>query len=401
MTVATSQKLSIRDLDLKGKRLLVRVDYNVPLGPDRVVSDDTRIRASLPTLNYARKQGARLVLVSHLGRPKGKPAEEFRMAPVAKRLGELLDAPVQTAADCIGDSVRRKVEALKPGEVLLLENVRFHAGEEQNDPGFAKSLAQLADLFVNDAFGTCHRAHASTVGVTEFLPSAMGFLVEKEVSVLSKILSDPERPFAMILGGAKVSDKVGILENLTGTLDTLLIGGAMAYLFLKVKGISVGKSKLEEEKLDLARTLLERMEKKVTLCLPVDHVTADRPLKPEPPKKSTLRMESIPEGEFGYDIGPATVKRFKEALRQAKTVLWNGPLGVFENPLFEKGTREIASYLAEQKQTTTVIGGGDTAAAVEQFGLAGRMTHVSTGGGASLEFLEGKELPGIAALKDK
>jgi len=396
-----TQKLTIRDLEISGKRVLIRVDYNVPLDASGKVAEDSRIRATLETLTYARQKGAKIILVSHLGRPEGQVVETLRMAPVAERLGKILDHPIQTSCDCIGEETVRSSKELKPGEVLLLENVRFHPEEEKNDPAFAKNLAQAADIFVNDAFGTAHRAHASTVGVTQFLPAAMGFLMEREINALSKILSSPEKPFAMILGGAKVSDKVGILENLIDKLDLLLIGGAMAYTFLKVQGFSIGKSKVEEGKLDLAKTLLSRMEKKVVLKLPVDHITASSSLKPSPPTQKMVRFREIPEGEFGYDIGPQTVETFQAALRRAKTVLWNGPLGVCENPLFEKGTRDVAEFLAKQKGMTTVIGGGDTAAAIAQFGLTDRMTHVSTGGGASLEFLEGKTLPGIMALTDR
>jgi len=389
-------------MELRGKRILIRVDYNVPLNAKLAVTDDSRIRATLPTLRYARGKGARIVLVSHLGRPDGKVVEELRMAPVARRLGELLGHSVQYTRDCIGEDVLRHSKELRSGDILLLENVRFHPEEEKNDPDFSQKLSQLGEVYVNDAFGTAHRAHASTVGVAKFLPAAMGFLMEKEVESLSKILRNPERPFAMIVGGAKVSDKVGIFKNLIDSLDILLIGGAMAYTFLKVQGFSVGKSKVEEEKLDLAKELLSKMEKKkLLLKLPIDHVTATQPLKPEPPTERFIRKKEIPVNEYGYDIGPETVEVFEKTLSKAKTVLWNGPLGVFENPLFEKGTRDVAEFLAEQKGTATVIGGGDTAAAIAHFKLTDRMTHVSTGGGASLEFLEGKTLPGIAALTDK
>ncbi len=397
-----NQKQTIRDLDLRGKRVLIRVDYNVPLNAKLKVTDDSRIRATLKTLRYAREKGAKIILVSHLGRPDGQVVEDLRMRPVAVRLGELLGHAVQTMRDCVGDEVVRHAKELRSGDILLLENVRFHPEEEKNDASFARELARSADLYVNDAFGTAHRAHASTAGVAQFLPSAMGFLMEKEVVSLSKILKNPERPFAVIVGGAKVSDKVGILENLISSLDILLIGGAMAYTFLKVQGISVGKSKVEEGKLDLAKKLLKRMEeKKIVLKLPVDHVTSRSPLGPPPPTESVIRDREIPEGEYGYDIGPKTIRSFTEALAKAKTVLWNGPVGVFEVPLFEKGSREIAEYLASQKGTTRVVGGGDTASAVAHFRLTEKMTHVSTGGGASLEFLEGKVLPGIAALSDR
>ena len=395
------KKLSIRDLSLKGKRCLIRVDYNVPLSPSGEVTDDTRIRASLETLTYARQQGARLVLVSHLGRPDGKVVEPLRMDPAARRLGKLLGIPIQKSDGCIGEKVFRQSQALKEGEILLLENVRFHPEEEKNDPGFAKALAQSAELFVNDAFGTAHRAHASTVGVTQFLPSAMGFLMEKEVAALSKVLFHPEKPFAMILGGAKVSDKVGVLESLIGKVDLILIGGAMAYTFLKVQGVAVGRSRVEEDKLDVARSILQKIQsKKITLVLPGDHLTSSQPIGKEPLTQKQTRSPGIPDGEYGYDIGPETVRRFTDQLKKVRTVLWNGPLGVFEQPLFAEGTREVARFLAG-RQITSVIGGGDTVAAVTQLGFAEKMTHVSTGGGASLEFLEGKTLPGIAALTDK
>ena len=396
-----TQKLTIRDLEIGGKKVLIRVDYNVPQDSRGNVTDDSRIRATLETLNYACGKRAKIILASHLGRPDGQVVESLRMGPVAERLGKILGVPIQYSRDCIGDEALRKSEALKGGEILLLENVRFHPEEEKNDPSFSKRLAGLAERYVNDAFGTAHRAHASTAGVAQYLPAAMGFLMEKEIKALSKILSSPEKPFAMILGGAKVSDKVGLLENLIDKLDFLLIGGAMAYTFLKVQGISVGKSKVEEDKLDLARKLLSHMEKKLTLRLPMDHVTASVSLKPDPPTQKKVRPRDIPENEYGYDIGPLTVASFQEVLGKAKTVLWNGPLGVFENSLFEKGTKDVAEFLAKQKGITTVIGGGDTAAAIARFGLTERMTHVSTGGGASLEFLEGKVLPGIMALTDK
>ena len=395
------KKRSIRDLSLKGKRCLIRVDYNVPLSASGEVADDTRIRASLETLTFARQKGARIILVSHLGRPDGKVVEKLRMNPVAKHLEKLLGTAVRKLDDCIGASVVSQAKALKDGEVLLLENVRFHQEEEQNGLSFARSLSETAELYVNDAFGTAHRAHASTAGVAQFLPSAMGFLMEKEVSALSKVLFHPEKPFAMILGGAKVSDKVGILDHLIEKLDLILIGGAMAYTFLKVQGVAVGKSRVEEDKLDVARSILKKIEaKKITLVLPVDHATSPEPLGKEKLTQKALRKPGIPEGEYGYDIGPETVKRFIDPLKKAKTVLWNGPVGVFEQPLFVEGTCEIARFLAGQRQVTSVIGGGDTVAAVSQLGFADKMTHVSTGGGASLEFLEGKTLPGIAALAD-
>jgi len=394
------QKLTLEDLELEGRRLLIRVDYNVPLNEKGQVTDDSRILATLPTLRYARKKGAKIILVSHLGRPKGKVVDALRMKPVAERLGQILETSIQTVKDCIGNQIEQASQALKPGEILLLENVRFHAEEEKNDSAFSEALSKLADLYVNDAFGTAHRAHASTVGVTQFLPSAMGFLLATEIQALSKISSKPEKPFAIILGGAKVSDKVGILENLIDKLDLILVGGAMAYTFLKVQGVSIGKSKVEEDKLEVAEKILKRVEGKVTLKLPEDHVTANVPLS-ESPTKSEIHPLQIPKDAYGYDIGPQTVTSFKKALKSARTVLWNGPVGVCENPLFAKGTQEIATFLGGQQDITTVIGGGDTAAAIKQFGLTEKMTHVSTGGGASLEFLEGQSLPGILALTDK
>lgn len=396
------EKKTIRDLEVGGKRVLIRVDYNVPLDPSGNVTDESRLRATLPTLDYARKKRAKIILVSHLGRPEGHVVENLRMKPVRETLEKLLATPVQYLRECVGEEVVRKSKLLQEGEILLLENVRFHTGEEKNDPLFAKQLAEAADFYVNDAFGTAHRAHASTEGVARYLPSAMGFLMEKEIKALSQVLFEPKRPFAMILGGAKVSDKVGILENLIEKVDLILLGGAMAYTFLKVRGLSVGKSKVEDEKLELAKRLLDRMEEKGITChLPVDHVTAKSPLKPDPPKEKYVRSHEIPPEEYGYDIGPETVKLFQGALQEVKTVLWNGPLGVFENPLFEKGTEAIAACLGNKKGVTTVVGGGDTASALSHFQLSERMTHVSTGGGASLEFLEGKALPGIVALSDK
>jgi 3-phosphoglycerate kinase len=373
-------KLSVRDLDLKGKRVLVRVDFNVPL-KDGAVADDTRIKASLPTIQYILEQGGKAVLVSHLGRPDGKPNDKYSLKPVAARLQELLGKPVDFPEP-------------KGGALTLLENVRFDPGEEKNDDALAKKLAAYGDVYVNDAFGTAHRAHASTAGVTKyFKQSACGFLIEKEIKYLGKILTSPDKPFIAIMGGSKVSDKILILEQLTKKVDAIIVGGGMAYTLLKAQGKSVGNSKVEADKLDLARKILASAR----IILPVDHVAADK----FDAAAKTQVVTDVPDGWMGLDIGPQSVELFKKELSTAKTVLWNGPLGVFEMDAFALGTKAIANYLARLEGCTTIVGGGDTAAAVEKFGVADRMSHVSTGGGASLEFLEGKELPGIAALSDK
>ena len=373
-------KLSVRDLDLDGKRVLVRVDFNVPV-KDGKVTDDTRITASLPTIRYILENGGKAVLVSHLGRPDGKADPKFSLKPVAMRLQELIGKPVD-----FGEP--------KGGPVTLLENVRFDPGEEKNDPGLAKKLAAYGDVYVNDAFGTAHRAHASTAGVTKhFKQSACGFLIEKEIKYLGKVLTNPDKPFVAIMGGSKVSDKILILEHLAKKVDLILVGGGMAYTLLKAKGKPVGASKVEADKLDVAKKVLASAR----LALPVDHVIADK----FDAVANTKIVDDVPEGWMGLDIGPKTIELFKSQLKHAKTVLWNGPVGVFEFGPFSRGTREIAEYLAGLKGATTIVGGGDTAAAVEKFGVAEKMSHVSTGGGASLEFLEGKELPGIAALTEK
>ena len=391
-------KKSIKDFDLKGKRVLIRVDFNVPLDGDFKITDDTRIRSSIPTIDYALKNGGSVVLMSHLGRPKGKVNDSMRLTPVANRLKELLGKDVKKLDECIDDNVKAIVDKSKPGDIVLLENLRFHKEEEKNDPDFAKKLASLGDLFVNDAFGTCHRAHASTEGVTKYLPSASGFLVEKEIEYFERILKAPEKPYVSILGGAKVSDKIEVINRLMENVDAILIGGAMAYTFLKAKGINVGASKLEADKLDLAGQILRKADqKRVSFILPLDHVVADKV-----DKNATVKevQNEIPDGWIGLDIGNATIKKFKEVLATAKTVVWNGPLGLFEMDRFANGTKEIAEYIAGLK-CTSVIGGGDTAAAISKFGLEDKMSHISTGGGASLEYLEGKMLPGIAALNDK
>jgi len=397
-------KKTVRDIQVGGKRVLVRVDFNVPLNEAGEITDDTRIRAALPTIEYLRSKGAKVILCSHMGRPKGKVLEELRLTPVAKRLSELLGAPVVKTDDSVGSDVERVVAAMKPGDVVLLENLRFHAEETANDTAFAKQLAALADVYVNDAFGTAHRAHASTEGVTHFLPAVAGFLMERELAFLGKTLAEPAHPFVAVLGGAKVSGKIGVIENLLPKVDHLVVGGGMANTFLKAQGYEVGDSLLEGDKLELAKDLLKRAGKK--LVLPVDVVVADA-FAPDA-KHQTVSIDKVPadrspcsdEGWRILDIGPRSVERFKDVLKTAKTVVWNGPMGVFEFPTFAAGTIAIAKALAET-DATTIIGGGDSAAAVKQAGLSEAMTHISTGGGASLEFLEGKVLPGVAALQDK
>lgn len=394
------EKIGIDQLDLKAKRVLIRVDFNVPLNASLQITDDTRIRASLPTISYAIDQGAKVILLSHLGRPKGKVVPEMSLNPVASRLAELLGKSVKMAKDCIGEEVKAEIGRMREGEVLLLENCRFHQGDEENDEVFSRALAGLADLYVNDAFGTAHRAHASTVGVTRFLPvSAAGFLMQKEIQYLGKVVSNPDRPFIAILGGAKVSDKIGVIKNLMGKVDTLLIGGAMAYTFEKAQGLSTGSSLVEEEKVGLAKELLDQAaSRKVRLLLPLDHVVAEAA---EPGAKTqTVGRGEIPAGWKGLDVGPRTIEAYSREIRTAKTILWNGPLGVFEVEPFSRGTLAIAQAIASSS-AVSVIGGGDSVAAVSQAKVADKISHISTGGGASLEFLEGIELPGIAALTDK
>ncbi len=389
------KKKTVKDINVTGKRVLVRVDFNVPLAEGKV-ADDTRLRATLPTIQYLLDQGAKVILMSHLGRPRGKVVEELRMNPVAERLSELLGRPVRKLDDCVGDEVKATVAEMQPGDVILLENTRFHPEERKNDPQFAKQLAELAEVFVSDAFGAAHRAHASTVGVAQHLPAVAGLLMEKELDVLNKALESPERPFAAILGGAKISDKIGVIKNLLPRVDTLLIGGGMANTFLKAKGYEVGESLVEDESLEVAKELMERAGEK--LILPVDAVVADE-FSAEA-KSKTVPVDEVPEGWRILDVGPRTVELFEKKLAGAKTVIWNGPLGVFEFPKFAAGTKAIARFLAEM-DATTIIGGGDVVAAVRQAGVAEEMTHVSTGGGAALEFLEGKELPAVAVLMDK
>ncbi len=388
-------KKSLRDLALDGQRVLVRVDFNVPLERGRV-SDDTRIRAALPTLEYGIEQGAKLILCSHLGRPHGRPKPVYSLTPVAERLGQLIGRPVQMASDCIGPAVTAQAAALRPGDLLLLENLRFHAEEEANEPAFCQALASLADVYVNDAFGSAHRAHASTAGVTAWLPAVAGLLMERELTVLGKVLAAPDRPFVAILGGAKVSDKIGVIERLLNTVDRLLIGGGMANTFLRAKGKAVGQSLLEADALELARGLLQQAGD--TLMLPEDVWIADQ--LDAGAQHQTVSVDAVLDGWRIVDIGPRTIARFTAGLQHARTVVWNGPMGVFEIPPFALGTVAIARAMAELTQSTTIIGGGDSAAAVKQSGLADRMTHISTGGGASLEFLEGKQLPGVATLQD-
>jgi phosphoglycerate kinase len=395
-------KLSIRDLDLNGKRVFIRVDFNVPLDGVKV-SDDTRIRATLPTLRLAADRGGRLVLASHLGRPKGKADPKYSLKPVAARLEELLGKPIQFASDSVGADAEARSKALRNGDVLLVENVRYHAEEEKNDPVFSKQLAALSDgLFVCDAFGSAHRAHASVVGITQYVrQAAAGLLMEKELAYLGKAISNPDRPFVAILGGAKVSDKIQVVENLMKLADAMLIGGAMAYTFLKSQGKPTGKSLVEDDKLDLARNLWkEAKARNFRLCLPVDHILAE---SPESATTQVTSVDETPEGWMGLDVGPKTIAAFEKEIAAARTIVWNGPLGMFEKPAFAKGTLAIARAVAAatSQGATSIIGGGDSVAAVEQAGVASEISHISTGGGASLEFLAGDKLPGVEALTDK
>jgi phosphoglycerate kinase len=392
---------TIDALDLAGKRVFIRVDFNVPLDAGGKVTDDARIQAALPTIRHAIKARARVILASHLGRPKGKPEdrEKLTLEPAAVRLSELLGEDVILADDCIGDGVRKLVKDLKEGQVLLLENLRFHPEEEKNEEGFCRELAALCDVWINDAFGTAHRAHASTAGMAAFVKEkAAGFLIVKEVEYLGKALGSPKRPFVALVGGAKVSDKIKVLENLMAKADAVLIGGAMAYTFLKAQEVGVGKSLVEADKLDLAKQILERAKAKgVDLLLPVDHVCGAEPK--ETAKREVVPGRAIPEGLMGLDIGPQTLDRYRQRVLDAGTVFWNGPMGLFEQKPWAEGTFGIAKAMAQSK-AITVVGGGDSAAAVEEAGLVEKMTHVSTGGGASLEFIEGRELPGVKACED-
>ncbi len=391
-------KMTLKDIELKDKTVLVRADFNVPQDENLNITDDTRIRATLPTIKFILQNNAKkIILMSHLGRPDGKVVAKYSLKPVALRLQELLGIPVKFLNDCVGDSIKKEIGTSKE-KVILLENLRFHPEEEANDAGFAKALGSLADVFVNDAFGTAHRAHASTEGVAHYLKSVAGFLLEKEIRYLGSAVQNPQRPFMVILGGAKVSDKIGVIENLLPKCDAILIGGGMAYTFLKAQGKPIGNSKLEKDKLDLARIILDKAKTlKKEILLPIDHLVVDNI---DPKAKAEIVGENIPDGKIAVDIGPKTIALFKEKLKFAKTVVWNGPLGIFEMDAFSRGTEEIAKFLSSLG-ATTIIGGGDTAAAVAKFKLEDKMTHISTGGGASLEFLEGKTLPGIAALSDR
>lgn len=393
-------KKTIKDIEVKGKRVLVRCDFNVPLKEGRI-TDDIRIVSALPTINYLREHGARVILMSHLGRPKGEPKKEFTLAPVAERLTELLGEKVIFAASdlVVDEKVKEAANALKDGEVMLLENVRFRKEETKNGADFAKELASLGDIFVNDAFGTAHRAHASTAGIADYLPCVSGFLIEKEVKFLGDALENPARPFVAIMGGAKVGDKIPVIKNLLKKVDSLIIGGGMAYTFFKAQGYEIGTSILDADNIELAKELLAEAEKTgVKILLPVDAVCA-KEFKNDT-EFAVYAKENMPKDRMGMDIGPESVKLFTEAVKNAKTVVWNGPMGVFEMPNFENGTKKVAEALAES-DAVTIIGGGDSAAACEQFGLKDKMTHISTGGGASLEFLEGKVLPGVAVIEDK
>ena len=392
-------KKTIKDIDLKGKKVFVRCDFNVPMDENQNITDNTRIVAALPTIKYLLEQNCKLVLASHLGRPKGEFKPEFSLAPVAKELSKLLGREVIMAKDVIGEDAMTKAANLKEGEILLLENVRFHREETDNDPEFSKKLASMAEVYVNDAFGTAHRAHASTTGIASYLPAVSGFLIEKELQFLGNAVNNPERPFVAILGGAKVSDKIGVIDSLLEKVDTLMIGGGMAYTFFKAQGYDVGNSICEMDKLDLAKQAMEKAKQKgVKLLLPVD-TKVGKEYKPDTESK-TVKYTEIPDDWEGFDIGEETIKLFSDELKNAKTVVWNGPLGLFEFEQFAVGTNSIAKVLSEI-DATTIIGGGDSAAAVKKAGLEDKMTHISTGGGASLEFLEGKKLPGIEALMDK
>lgn len=393
-------KKTVKDIDLKNKKVFVRCDFNVPIDENGNITDNRRIVGALDTIKYLLENDCKVILASHLGRPKGEVKKEFSLAPVAKELSKLLGKEVRLAKDIIGESAKELTSNMQNGDIVLLENVRFDSREEKNDPEFSKELASMAEIFVNDAFGTAHRAHSSTAGIADYLPAVSGFLIEKELNFLGKALENPERPFVAILGGKKVSDKIGVINSLLEKVDTLMIGGAMAYTFFKAQGYNVGNSICELDKLDLAKELMEKASKKgVKLMLPVD-TRLGKEFDPNTETK-TVSWKEIPDGWEGFDIGDETIKSYKEELKNAKTVIWNGPVGLFEFDKFAIGTNEIAKALSEMDDATTIIGGGDSAAAVEKAGLSDKFTHISTGGGASLEFLEGKKLPGIECLMDK
>ena len=391
-------KQTIKDIELDGKRVFCRVDFNVPM-ENGEVTDDTRIRAAIPTIEFMVEQGAKVILASHLGRPKGEVNEEMRLTAAGTRLAELLGKNVKKLDSSIGEEVEQAVSDMNNGDIILLENVRFHAGEEKNDSELAKKFAELADVFVNDAFGAAHRAHASTAGIAEYIPAVSGFLIEKELEVLGKALSNPERPFTAIIGGAKVKDKIGVIDNLLDNVDHLLIGGGLSYTFTKAQGYETGNSLVEEDKIELAQSFIQKAkEKNVKLHLPIDAVVADS--FSETANVKTVKIDEIPDGWMGLDIGPETAELYADVINNSKLIIWNGPMGVFEMEPFAAGTKKVALAMAETK-AYTVIGGGDSAAAVEKFNVADKMDHVSTGGGASLEFMEGKDLPGVTALNDK
>ena len=392
------QKMTMKDLDLKGKRVFCRVDFNVPM-EDGKVTDDTRIRAAVPTIEYLIEQGAKVILASHLGRPKGEVNEDMRLAATGVRLSELLHKEVKSLDESIGEKVEQEISAMQEGDIVLLENVRFHPGEEKNDEELAKAFAALADVFVNDAFGAAHRAHASTAGIASHLTSVSGLLLEKELEVLGKALSEPDRPFTAIIGGAKVKDKIGVIDHLLDKVDNLLIGGGLSYTFIKAQGYEIGNSLVEEDKLELAQSFIEKAKQKgVKFYLPVDATVANEFSKDADTK--SVKIEEIPADWMGLDIGPETAALYADVIKNSKLIIWNGPMGVFEMPAFENGTKSVAQAMAETSGYT-VIGGGDSAAAVEKFHVADKMDHISTGGGASLEFMEGKDLPGVSALTDK
>ena len=397
-------KKTIRDINLKNKKVIMRVDFNVPLNSSMEITDDTRIKETLPTIKYLLEQNVKLILMSHLGRPKGQPVDKYSLKSCAKRLSELLNKPVRMAQGCVDMETKKMAASLNAGEILLLENLRFNPGEEKNDDAFAKELASMAEVFVQDAFGTVHRAHASTYGIVKYLPNAAcGFLLEKEIVYFDKALKNPAKPFVAILGGAKVSDKIGVIENLLDKISVLLVGGAMAYTFLKAKDITTGNSLVEHDKIELAKKLIDKMnEKNVNLMLPLDHIVADKIDGTGDSRE--IHTVDIPDGVIGVDIGTISIERAKSVILNAKTIVWNGPMGIFVVDKFAKGTMKIAEFVAEateKKGAISIVGGGDSVAAIKKSGLAGKISHISTGGGASLELLEGKELPGIAVLPDK